>query len=49
MLRRAGEYASRVAAQLSWPTPTSMRNIDAECQAEITRLYLLAEEEVQDA
>lgn len=46
MLRRAGEYATRVAAQLSWATPTSMRNVDAECQAEITRLYLLAEEQV---
>lgn len=41
LLRRAGEYASRAAALLSWATPTSMRNVDAECQAEITRLYIL--------
>lgn len=41
LLRRAGEYASRTAALLSWATPTSMRNVDAECQAEITRLYIL--------
>lgn len=41
LLRRAGEYASRTAALLSWATPTSLRNVDAECQAEITRLYIL--------
>ncbi len=41
LLRVAGDYASREWEILSWATPTSMRNVDAECQAEITQLYLL--------
>lgn len=41
LLRVAGDYASPESQQLSWATPTSMRNVDAECQAEITQLYLL--------
>jgi len=41
LLRVAGDYASREWQRLSWATPTSMRNVDAECQAEITQLYLL--------
>jgi hypothetical protein len=45
LLREAGEYAPGAIARLSWPTPTSLRNVDAECQAEITRLYLLEEEQ----
>jgi hypothetical protein len=40
LLRVAGEYASPEAARLSWPTPTSMRNVDAECEAQITTRYL---------
>jgi len=40
LLRQAGDYASREEQHLSWATPTSMRNVDAECQAEITTLYL---------
>lgn len=39
-LREAGSYASSDWAKISWPTPMSMRNVDAECQAEITQLYL---------
>lgn len=41
LLRRAGEYISPADSHLSWQTPTSLRNVDAECQAEITRLYAL--------
>ncbi|MEQ8974165.1 MAG: helicase-related protein [Coleofasciculus sp. C1-SOL-03] len=41
LLRVAGDYASPEWQRLSWATPTSMRNVDAECQAEITQLYLL--------
>lgn len=41
LLRMAGDYASRERARLSWPTPTSMRDVDAECRAIITRLYAL--------
>jgi hypothetical protein len=40
LLRPAGNYASREWQRLSWATPMSMRNVDAECQAEITNLYL---------
>ncbi|BBD62930.1 helicase domain protein (plasmid) [Nostoc sp. HK-01] len=40
LLRAAGDYASREWQRLSWATPMSMRNVDAECQAEITNLYL---------
>lgn len=40
MLRDPGQYTVPSWAKISWPTPTSMRNVDAECQAEITQLYL---------
>lgn len=48
LLRGAGEYASPRAARLSWATPTSMRNVDAECRAEVTRTYLQEGEEAAD-
>ncbi len=44
LLRSAGDFADGDSKLFSWPVPTSMRNVDAECQAEITQLYLLAEE-----
>jgi len=40
LLREAGAYVPREWARLSWPTPTSMRNVDAECDAIITSTYL---------
>ncbi len=40
LIRVAGDYASKESQRLSWATPMSMRNVDAECQAEITNLYL---------
>jgi superfamily II DNA/RNA helicase len=39
LLRSSMGYASGTAAILSWPTPTSMRSVDAECRAEITQEY----------
>jgi hypothetical protein len=36
-------------ARVSWSTPQSLRNVDAECQVEITQLYMLEEEEAVDA
>jgi len=45
LLREAGEYVSRERAKVSWATPQSMRNVDAECQVQITQLYLSGEEE----
>jgi hypothetical protein len=47
MLREAGSYASPRLAAISWPMPRSMRDVDAECQAEVTTLY--AERGVADA
>lgn len=40
LLRPAGAYASAEHARISWATPQSMRSVDAECQVEITTLYL---------
>lgn len=45
-LRFAGEYADRVTQQVSWAIPTSMRNVDAECQAEVTQAYNIDQEGV---
>jgi hypothetical protein len=44
LLRRAGEYADAERALLSWPTPMSMRTVDAECEAQITTLYIREED-----
>lgn len=46
LLRRAGEYATRTAAQLSWSTPTSLRNVDAECRAEVSLGYVQGDSDV---
>ncbi|HEX8145016.1 MAG TPA: helicase-related protein [Pyrinomonadaceae bacterium] len=48
LIRAAGTYASRERANLSWATPMSMRNVDAECQIEITRLYIIGAEDESD-
>ena len=45
LLRFAGEYATPIQRQVSWPVPTSLRNVDFECRAEITRAYILEENE----
>ncbi len=44
LLRPSGAYADEEARALSWPTPTSMRTVDAECEAQITQLYIRDEE-----
>lgn len=46
LIRPAGSYATRSAARLSWPVPQSLRNVDAECRAEITTSYLHEDEDV---
>lgn len=38
LLRSAGAYTPDTWAQRSWATPWSMRNVDAECQAEIVTI-----------
>ncbi|MGO8879156.1 MAG: helicase-related protein [Desulfomonilaceae bacterium] len=35
LLRMAGAYINPAFAKISWPTPTSMRNVDAECQTDV--------------
>lgn len=40
LLRRAGAYADPKDKALSWSTLMSMRNVDAECEVEITTSYI---------
>lgn len=40
LLRMAGSYATKRQQLLTWQTPMSMRNVDAECKGVITELYL---------
>jgi hypothetical protein len=47
LLRAAGAFAPQAVARVSWATPMSMRNVDAECEIEITQNYLHSEA-VQD-
>ncbi len=49
LMRPAGAYVTPDNARVSWATPQSLRNVDAECQVEITQLYMLEEEEAGDA
>ena len=42
LMRRSGAYASAEVKRLSWPTPLSLRNVDAECEGAITTLYVTA-------
>lgn len=47
LMVRAGEFVPPERERLSWKTPTSMRNVDVECQATITAHYL-ADNEAED-
>lgn len=50
LMRPAGAYVVPDKARVSWATPQSLRNVDAECQVEITQLYMLEElEDTEDA
>jgi hypothetical protein len=40
LLRVAGQYATAEESELSWATPNSLRDVDAECRTQITNLYL---------
>lgn len=46
LMHRHGEYVPSQWNRLSWPTPTSLRNVDAECQVEISQLYIA--DEIED-
>lgn len=39
LLRRAGQWVPEEARILSWSTPNSMRDVDAECRIEVTSAY----------
>jgi hypothetical protein len=45
LLRVAGAYATAEESQLSWATPNSLRDVDAECRTQITTLYLREDED----
>lgn len=47
LMRPAGAYVTPEKGRVSWATPQSLRNVDAECQVEITQLYM--PEELGDA
>jgi hypothetical protein len=40
LLYRAGKYLPEDKAALAWPTPPTMRNVDAECIAKIDDVYV---------
>jgi len=46
LMRRAGTYASRAIADVSWSVPNSLRNVDAECRAEVTLSYIQEDSDV---
>lgn len=46
LMRRAGTYASRSVADVSWSVPNSLRNVDAECRAEVTLAYIQGDSDV---
>ena len=48
LLRRAGEWIDDDLVNLTWPTPMSMRDVDAECRCAITSRYALARGEQTD-
>ena len=41
LLRRAGEWVPPEVERVTWQTPTSMRDVDAECIAEVTAAYTI--------
>jgi Helicase conserved C-terminal domain len=45
LLRSAGSYATPEQRRLSWSIPSSMRNVDSECEARITTQYISGDDE----
>ena len=48
LLRRAGEWVPPEVERVTWQTPTSMRNVDAECMAEVTGAYTIDQGDLSD-
>jgi hypothetical protein len=44
LMRNAGDYITADLRDITWATPTSMRNVDAACETEITTLYAATSE-----
>jgi hypothetical protein len=42
LMYAAGDYADPEERVRSWATPTSLRDVDAECRGVITGIYALA-------
>ena len=40
LMYRNGVYVASKNKNIAWAIPTSMRNVDADCEMEITQLYL---------
>lgn len=45
LLRRADEWVPPDIERVTWPTPTSMRNVDAQCISEVTNMYAADQEQ----
>ena len=48
LLRRYETWVTEDMERTSWATPTSMRNVDAECQMDITNMYIHNEDDDDD-
>ncbi|MDB4234132.1 helicase-related protein [Alphaproteobacteria bacterium] len=48
LLHRAGNYLAMENRNNTWITPTSLRDVDAECKIEITKSYMSKEMELQN-
>jgi len=42
LMRRAGEWVEDELRDITWSTPMSMRDVDAECRCSITNRYAVA-------
>ncbi len=45
LIHSSGSYVPPDIAEISWPTPTSLRNVDAECMTYVTNSYRKAASE----
>lgn len=47
LIHSSGSYVPPDIAEISWPTPTSLRNVDAECMTYVTNNYRIAASEAE--
>lgn len=48
LMRPAGELADPENKSVTWDTPMSMRNVDAECRLDVTRAYVLDDMAIEE-